>query len=163
LSKAAPGKACSGDAPPLLKKQDKESKKTREYTKLKKEELKSEKVLEKMNGKNNPKSDKIFLFRRFFGEKDRTFKGENCMSRVGPRNREDQAQNVERSEGFPHSAEPELLSPAESGIATLLQKSILDGVEEGREKVEDVGKCSFEVSSEFFDGIEVRRVRRQVN
>jgi hypothetical protein len=33
---------------------------------------------------------------------------------------------------------------------------------EGKE-VEDVGKCSFEVSSEFFDGIEVRRVGRQEN
>jgi hypothetical protein len=48
-------------------------------------------------------------------------------------------------------------------IVILLQKSILNSVGERGEEVEDVGKCSFEVRSEFFNGIEVRRVGRQEN
>jgi uncharacterized protein YbbK (DUF523 family) len=39
----------------------------------------------------------------------------------------------------------------------------LNSVKEKNEEVENVGKCSFEVCPEFFDGIEVRRVGRQVN
>jgi hypothetical protein len=39
----------------------------------------------------------------------------------------------------------------------------MNGVGERRGEVEDMGKCSFEVSSEFFNGIEVRRVGKEVN
>jgi hypothetical protein len=48
-------------------------------------------------------------------------------------------------------------------IVILLQKSILDGVEERGKEVEDMGEFSFDVSPKFFDGIEVRKVGRQVN
>jgi hypothetical protein len=39
----------------------------------------------------------------------------------------------------------------------------MNSVEERRKEVEDMRECSFEVRPEFFDGIEVRRVGRQVN
>jgi hypothetical protein len=44
-----------------------------------------------------------------------------------------------------------------------LQKSILNDVGERRKKVEDMRECSFEVRPEFFNGIEVRKIGRQVN
>jgi hypothetical protein len=39
----------------------------------------------------------------------------------------------------------------------------MNSFEERGKEVENVGKCSFEVRPEFFDGLEVRRVGRQVN
>jgi hypothetical protein len=45
-------------------------------------------------------------------------------------------------------------------IVILLEKGIMNSIGERREESEDVGKCSFEVRSEFFDGIEVRKVGR---
>jgi hypothetical protein len=48
-------------------------------------------------------------------------------------------------------------------IVISFQKSILNSVEERGEEVEDVGEFSFEVRPEFFDGIEVRKIGRQVN
>jgi hypothetical protein len=39
----------------------------------------------------------------------------------------------------------------------------MNSIGERGKEVEDVGEFPFEVRSEFFDGIEVRRVGRQVN
>ncbi|MDR0679787.1 MAG: hypothetical protein LBF42_02005, partial [Puniceicoccales bacterium] len=47
-------------------------------------------------------------------------------------------------------------------IVISLQKSILNSVEERRKEVEDVGEFPFEVSLEFFDGIEVRKIGRHL-
>jgi hypothetical protein len=50
-----------------------------------------------------------------------------------------------------------------SCIVILLEKSILNGIGKGRKEMEDGGKFSLGVSPKFFDGIDVRRIGREVN